>query len=367
MSPSFEIKDRCNSPSRLRKIKKHESTVDHQPPTRDMTNHDQDIRLSRLGYGAAPIGNLYSAVEDDDAYAALEAAWSHGIRYFDTAPFYGHGLSERRLGHIFSNWPRDSFVVSTKVGRIIETAVQRQADVVDGFAVDGSRAVFDYSGTGVRRSFAASLKRLGLDRIDILFLHDIGRQTHGDRHQAVLKQALEEALPAMADLRDQGLIRALGLGVNEQEVCLEILPHFDLDYIMLAGRYTLLEQSQSSELMGEALRRGVNIIVAGPYNSGLLADARHPGSMYNYAPVDSATLVRAQRIYSICAEEGVDVGAAALHFPLAHPMVVSVVAGQRDVSEVEAAITRRDEKIPASLWRRLKDAGLIMPDAFVPR
>lgn len=341
-------------------------TFDHLQPARSMTNHDLGIRLSRLGYGAAPIGNLYHAVEDEDAHAALSAAWSHGIRYFDTAPFYGHGLSEQRLGHIFSTWPRDSFVVSTKVGRIIEAESQKKGDVTDGFAVGGSRAVFDYSGTGVHRSFAASLERLGLDHVDMLFLHDVGRLTHGDRHHAVLRQALEEALPAMADLRDQGLISAIGLGVNEQEVCLEILPHFDLDYIMLAGRYTLLEQIQSVELMDEALRRSVNIIVAGPYNSGLLADSRRPGTMYNYAPVDQETLARAQRIYAICAEEGVDVGAAALHFPLAHPSVVSVVAGQRNVSEVEIATARRDEQIPPAFWQHLKDAGLLMSDAFVP-
>jgi D-threo-aldose 1-dehydrogenase len=341
--------------------------TDHPQQVRTEKKPSSAFRLSRLGYGAAPIGNLYSAVDDDVAHTALNAAWSHDIRYFDTAPFYGHGLSEQRLGRAVSSWPRESFAVSTKVGRIIENDTGVQGGTTDGFAVGGSRAVFDYSGDGVRRSFAASRQRLGLDYIDILFLHDVGRLTHGARHEHVLEQAVHEALPAMVHLRDRGLIGAVGLGVNEQDVCLEIMPRFDLDYIMLAGRYTLLEQGKSVELMQEAQRRGVKIIVAGPYNSGLLANAHGPGTMYDYAPVDAAMLARARQIYAICAEEGVDAGAAAQHFPLAHPAVVSVVAGQRNVDEVLCAVARRDRAIPVSLWRRLKQAGLLMPDAFVPR
>ncbi|HEX7914289.1 aldo/keto reductase, partial [Rudaea sp.] len=298
--------------------------------------------LGPLGFGAAPIGNLYAEVGDGEARATLDAAWRSGIRYFDTAPFYGHGLSECRLGDTFIAWPRAEFAVSTKVGRVIEPDAARSAKVNDGFAVSGSRAVFDYSRDGVRRSFEASLHRLRLDRIDILLLHDVGRQTHGERHAEMLAQALDEALPEMARLRDEGLVRAIGIGVNEQEVCLEILPHFDLDCILLAGRYTLLEQQASREVMGEARRRGVKIIAAGPYNSGLLGDARGPGSTYNYTPADAQTLARARAIYAVCAEESVDTGAAALQFPLAHPAVATVVAGLRSVAEVESAAQRRD-------------------------
>ena len=326
----------------------------------------ENMPLGPLGFGAAPIGNLYAEVSDDDAQAALAQAWRRGIRYFDTAPFYGHGLSERRLGEAFARWPRGEFVVSTKVGRLIESDAERGAAINDGFAVSGTRAVFDYSRDGVRRSFESSLRRLRLDRVDILLLHDVGRLTHGERHVPMLAQALDEALPEMAKLREEKLVGAIGIGVNEQEVGLEILPRFELDCVMLAGRYTLLEQHASRELMDEAQRRGVDIIVAGPYNSGLLGDARGPGTTYNYASVDAATLARAKEIYAICAEAGVDVGAAALQFPLAHPAVAAVVAGLRSPAEVDSAASRRDAAIPATLWRRLQDAGLLARDAVLP-
>lgn len=322
--------------------------------------------LGPLGFGAAPLGNLYAEVGEEGARATLAAAWQRGIRYFDTAPFYGHGLSERRLGDAFATWPREKFVVSTKVGRLIETDSSQSAQINDGFAVSGSRAVFDYSRDGVRRSFEASRRRLRVERIDILLLHDVGRLTHGERHAAMLAQALDEALPEMVRLREEGLVGAIGLGVNEQEVCLEILPRFPLDCIMLAGRYTLMEQQASRELMHEAQQRNVKILVAGPYNSGLLGDARGPGATYNYASVDAATLARAKEIYGVCAEVGVDVGAAALQFPLAHPAVATVVAGMRSVDEVESAAIRRDAAIPAELWRRLREAGILSSDAAVP-
>ena len=322
-------------------------------------------QMPSLGFGAAPIGNLYAEVGEEDAQAALQAAWQAGIRYFDTAPFYGHGLSEQRLGRAFARWPRDSFAVSTKVGRIIEVDVEASG-AADGFAVAGSRAVFDYSRDGVRRSFEASLRRLDVDQLDILFLHDIGRLSHGDRHAQVLRQALDEALPAMAELREQGVVGAIGLGVNEVEVCMEVLPRFDLDRIMLAGRYTLFEQASALPLLEQAQRLGVEVIIAGPYNSGLLGDPRGPGSTYNYAPADENVLRRAREIYAICADEGVDVGAAALQFPLAHPAVISVVAGMRNAAEVESAIARHDAAIPLRAWERLRSAGIIAASAPLP-
>ena len=322
--------------------------------------------MSSLGFGGAPIGNLYAPVTEADAQAALQGALERGIHYFDTAPFYGHGLSEVRMGRAFAGRPRDAFVVSTKVGRRIERDALREHPRNDGYAVQGSRVIFDYSHDGVQRSFEASLQRLGVAYVDILLLHDIGRLTHDDWHTEVLKQALDEALPAMAALRDSGAVGAIGIGVNEQAVCLEVLPRFDLDCIMLAGRYTLLEQQDSSEVMAQAQARGVRVLIAGPYNSGLLGPANGPGASYNYAPVDAPTLERARRIYAACAAEGVDVGAAALQFPLAHPAVACVVAGQRTVLEVLSAVTRMTTPIPARLWERMKYAGLIDPGAAVP-
>ena len=324
------------------------------------------VRVAGLGFGTAPIGNLYAEVGEEEAQDTLERALRLGVRYFDSAPFYGHGLAERRLGRALSGLPRDGFAVSTKVGRRIESDPARSEASTDGFAVHGSRAVFDYSRDGVLRSFAASLERLGLDRVDLLLLHDVGRLTHGDNHSHMLGLALDEALPAMAELRDQGVVGAIGIGVNEVEVCRELLPRFDLDGIMLAGRYTLFEQAAALPMLDEAHRRGVKVIVAGPYNSGLLGDPHGPGKTYDYAPADADTLRHAQEIYTICNEEGVDVGAAALQFPAAHPAVCAVVAGLRNVMEVESAIARSSQRLPTRIWPRLRGAGIIDAVAPVP-
>jgi D-threo-aldose 1-dehydrogenase len=326
----------------------------------------REMRVSALGFGGAPLGNLYAPVAEADTQAAIQEALARGIRYFDTAPFYGHGLSEERMGRALAGSPRDSFVISTKVGRRIARDPSVSQAMNDAFAVGGSRAIFDYSRDGVRRSFEASLRRLGLDYIDILLLHDIGRLTHGDRHGEVLKQALDEALPAMTALRDSGTVRAIGIGVNEQAACLEVLAHFRLDCIMLAGRYTLFEQKDSAEIMAHAAANRIAILVAAPYNSGLLAGAGGPGATYNYAPADAATLERARSIYAQCAQEGIEVGAAALQFPLGHPAVATVVAGLRSRDEVTSAVSRMTTPIPARLWERLKRAGLIAPDVAVP-
>jgi D-threo-aldose 1-dehydrogenase len=344
----------------------------HAPRLDDATGAGQrpearrSVRLSGLGFGTAPIGNLYAEVGENEARDALERALRLGVRYFDTAPFYGHGLAERRLGRALAESRSAGCMVSTKVGRRIESDPARSQAITDGFAVHGSRAVFDYSRDGVMRSFESSLERLQRDRVDILFLHDVGRLTHGDDHPRMLRQALDEALPAMAGLRAQGAVDAIGIGVNEIEVCMELMPRFDLDCIMLAGRYTLFEQVAALPLLGEAQRRGVKVVVAGPYNSGLLGDPHGPGSTYDYAPADPRTLERARRIYAICAEEGVDVGAAALQFPAAHPAVCAVVAGLRNVMEVESAIARSSQRLPTRIWPRLRGAGIIDAVAPVP-
>lgn len=323
------------------------------------------VRLPALGFGAAAIGNLYAAVDDATAEAAVAEALGRGIRYFDTAPYYGYGLSEERLGRALGRAPQAGVIVSTKVGRLIEvdhTVIQPR----DGFAVSGRRAVFDYSRDGILRSFESSLKRLGRDRVEILLLHDIGRETHGDLHEVRLREALETALPTMAALKSAGACDAIGIGVNEEAVCLEIMPRFDLDCILLAGRYTLLEQQRARGVMAEAQRRGVAIIAGGPFNSGLLADPSAPGTTYNYQPVDAEMLERARRVYAICAAEQVDVGAAALQFVLAHPAVATVIAGMRSPAEVTSAVARAQAKIPSSVWRALRDSGLLLPEVPTP-
>jgi D-threo-aldose 1-dehydrogenase len=337
------------------------------PPDSKRTIGATGVEVSQLGFGAAALGNLYSAVDDDASLAAVVTALQEGLRYFDTAPFYGHGLSEQRLGRALGGLgrPPDRVTLSTKVGRLIipdETGTQG----TDGFVVSGHRAVFDYSRDGIMRSFESSLQRLGRDQVDILLLHDVGRVTHGPLHEVRLKEALDEALPTMAHLKSSGACRAIGIGVNEEAVCLEIMQHFDLDCLLLAGRYTLLEQESVHGVMSEAVRRGVGILIGGPFNSGLFADARGPGKTYDYRPVEARMLERARRIYAICASQNVDVGAAALQFVLAHPAVVSVVPGLRSKDEVLSAVTRLQARLPDTLWDALREAGLLLPEVPTP-
>ncbi|GGA03659.1 aldo/keto reductase [Dyella caseinilytica] len=320
---------------------------------------------SRLAFGGAPIGNLYESVDEETATLTLSRAWLRDIRHFDTAPYYGYGLSESRIGAALSGVPRDSFSLSTKVGRLIE-ADAGQTQHADGFIVDGQRARFDYSRDGVLRSVEASLRRLRTDHVEVLLLHDIGALTHGEHHAAVLHQALNEALPAMEELRTQGVCRAIGLGVNEEAVCLEVMPRFSLDVIMLAGRYTLFEQAHSIGVMAQAKARGIAILAAGPYNSGLLGNNEGPGHFYNYAPADQTVQQRAQRFYDVLGETHTDVGAAALQFPLAHAAVASVVCGLRSVDEVDMASKRMQTPIPNEAWRALRHAGLLQQDAPTP-
>jgi len=317
-----------------------------------------------LGFGTAPLGNLFERVEDQAADAAIATALDAGIRFFDTAPFYGYGLAERRLGAALARVPAASVAISTKVGRRIVDAPGFRPS--EGYLVDGHRAVFDYSRAAVLESFEESLLRLRRDRVDVLLLHDVGRATHGERHSAMLRQALEEALPAMQRLKEMHACRAIGIGVNEAAVCLEIMQAFDLDLILLAGRYTLLEQSSLEDVMAEALRRGVGILIGGAFNSGLLADARTPGRTYNYETVEPPILARAQRIYAICADHGVDVGAAALQFVRAHPAVIGVVVGMRSSEEVRCTLERLEVAIPGELWNALRAAGLLSAEAPTP-
>jgi len=311
--------------------------------------------LSPLSFGAAPIGNLYAGVEDAVAQAAIGEAFEAGITHFDTAPYYGYGLSESRLGQALAGMDRHRFTLSTKVGRLVE-----QGSASDnGFAVQGRHAVFDYSRDGVMRSVEESLHRLRTDHVDILLLHDIGSLVHAEHAPAVLRQALDEALPAMASLRDQGICRAIGIGVNEESVCLEVMPRFELDTILLAGRFTLFEQAQSRRAMAMAYRDGVAVMAGAPYNSGLLGAGDGPGATYNYEPASEAIRARAQRYYDIGRAEHVDIGAAALQFPLMHPAVATVVCGLRSPEEVHAATRRMATPLPATLWARLRDEGLV--------
>lgn len=330
------------------------------------------MELGKLAFGAASIGNLYRAVPDDQACEVVKRAWDAGIRYFDTAPHYGFGLSEKRLGAVLAELdPAQSAIVSTKVGRRLDPcpdadlSTMRQAFV----SPEPFESVFDYSYDAVIRSYEGSLKRLRRDRIDILYAHDIGAFAHGAEHSRRFAEFMGGGYRAMLELRDSGAVGAIGLGVNEIAICIEMLGAGEIDLIMLAGRYTLLEQDPLDDLLPLCARRGVQLVIAGPYNSGILAKGvRHGGAIpnFNYEPAPPAIVERVGAIEDICARHGVPLAAAALQFPLAHPQIASVVPGMGSVRQVDDALALMAQPIPAVLWGELRDAGLIRRDAPVP-
>ncbi|MDG4789704.1 aldo/keto reductase [Micromonospora sp. WMMD1102] len=311
------------------------------------------VRLSALGFGAAQGGNLYRASTDEEFAAAVDAAWDGGIRYFDTAPHYGLGLSERRLGAALRSRPRDEYVVSTKVGRLLvpspEDAHRRDPE---GFDVPAShRRVWDFSRDGVLRSLEASLERTGLDRFDVVYLHD------PDEHWT---EAVTGALPALVELREQGVVRAIGAGMNQSAMLARFVAGGDVDVVMCAGRYTLLEQGAAGDLLPAATDAGVGVVVAGVYNSGLLSRDRPPAdAYYDYRPAPPELLDRARRIAAVCEEHGVTLPQAALAFVRRHPAVVSTVVGLRDRSQVAETLRRSTAVVPDELWDALAAAGLL--------
>ncbi|PDQ34727.1 MAG: aldo/keto reductase [Candidatus Lumbricidophila eiseniae] len=315
----------------------------------------EPIRFGRLGFGCASLGGLYHTVTDAEAQAALEAAWGGGIRYFDTAPHYGVGLSEERLGAFLRGRPRDEFIVSTKVGRVLEPNphFHGESDIAEGFMAPATRVRrFDPTEAGVRRSLEESLERMGLDRIDILFLHD------PDVYD--LDWGLREGLPALAKLRDEGLVREIGIGVNSVAVAARAVREGDLDLVMLAGRYTLLEQTATEDLFPLCAQRGVRIVNAAVYNSGLLATA-HPGTAakYNYSDVPADVLATARALAVVCTRFGVELPAAAIQYPLRNPLIATVVVGTSNAAAVRENLARMAVTIPADLWRELAAQGLI--------
>jgi D-threo-aldose 1-dehydrogenase len=312
-----------------------------------------------LGLGGAPLGNLGSVVPEQDAIGAIEAAWGTGVRFFDTAPHYGLGLSERRFGAALAGRPRDDFVISTKVGRVLVPNATSSAMDDEGFAVPAStRRVRDYSRDGVLRSLESSLERLRLDRVDILFVHD---------PDDFYREALDGAFPALHDLRAQGVIRAFGAGMNQSEMLADFVRNTDLDVLLLAGRYTLYEQDALDDLLPLCVSRGVSVVAGGVFNSGLLAtDQPDESATYNYTPAPPRVLERAQRIAATCERHGVSLPAAAVKFVLAHPAVTNACLGARTAAEVQRNATLLEAQIPSELWSDLKQAGLLRADAPVP-
>ncbi|MCX4537843.1 aldo/keto reductase [Streptomyces sp. NBC_01669] len=317
------------------------------------------VRVGELAFGAAGIGNLFTAVTDAEAERAVHAAWESGVRHFDTAPHYGLGLSERRLGAALRSRPRSDYVVSTKVGRIlVPTPEATGDDLAHGFAVPAThRRRWDFSAHGVRRSIEDSLERLGLDRIDVVYLHD------PDAHAA---QALDQAYPELARMRDEGVVGAIGVGMNQAELLARFVRDTDIDAVLLAGRYTLLDQRGLAELLPLAAARGVGVVIGGVFNSGLLADPR-PGATYDYVTAPLDLLSRALDLKAVCERHGVPLRAAALRFPFGHPAVASVLVGTRSATEARDAAAMLAHPVPDALWAELKARGLLPADVPMPR
>jgi D-threo-aldose 1-dehydrogenase len=324
------------------------------------------LTFTELGFGAAPIGNLFRALADDEAHAVLTAAWEGGVRYFDTAPLYGLGLSETRLNRLLRDKPRDSYVLSSKIGRLLRAVPPDQRDGVGKWVdVPARKEVFDYSYDGTMRSLEFSLERLGVDRIDILYAHDLDIFTHGSAPamQARLDAFMAGGYRALVALRDQGVIRAFGAGINEWEPAQWLVERGDFDIFLLAGRYTLLEQESQESFLPLCQSRGIGIVVGGPYNSGILATGPRPGAHWNYAPAPDWVLTKAARLQEVCAAHGVRLVDAAFQFPLRHPTVVSVIPGGQGLAEMASNLSAAQTKIPDALWSDLRSEGLIRPDA----
>lgn len=322
-----------------------------------------DLAVPVFGLGCAQLGGLYRAITDDQAAELVQAAWGAGVRHFDTAPYYGYTLSERRLGAALRTLPRDEYVLSTKAGRLMRPdATVQPGD--DGWAAPlPFRPHCDYSYGGILSSFEESLQRLGVERIDILYVHDIGRVTHGDQHERHWRELTHGGgFLALDELRRSGRVRAVGLGVNEWQVVHDAMQDFDLDVTMLAGRYTLLEQASLSPLLEACVKRGHAIVVAGPFNSGVLAG----GSSFNYGAVPPEVAQRVQALRAVCEEFDVALPAAALQFPLAHPAVVACVAGAHDAAQLKQNIAWLQMRLPDEFWHALRQRGLVDERAPLP-
>ena len=319
------------------------------------------MQTTPLGFGGSTVGNLDPdrQIPEGDALAAIEAAWEAGIRYFDTAPLYGAGVGERRMGEILRRYPRRSYVLSTKIGVLVEPP---EAGTADGSPFT---TVYDYGYDATLRSLEDSMGRTGIDRFDIVFIHDIDVYNHGvEGQKRRFREAMDGAYPALDRLRGEGAVGAIGVGVNSWQVCRQCAEAADFDCFLLAGRYTLLEQESLDPFLGLCAERRIGVIAGAPFNTGILAHGAVPGATYNHTAPPPDILLRTRRIEQVCARHGVSLAAAALRFPLGHPVVAAVLCGPRNAAQVGRSVQAFNETIPAGLWRDLKDEGLI--DARAP-
>jgi len=329
------------------------------------------LYVTQLGLGGTALGNIYSAVDEQAALETTDAAYQAGVRYFDTAPLYGYGLSEQRLGKALARYPREQVVVSTKVGWALVPLEPGQQHAIDIFAQAlPFRGVMDYSREAIRRSLEESLERLHLDRLDIVFMHDPdegislqpGRDPNEVSHFAA---AMNNAYPLLDELRRQGVITALGVGMNQWQMLVKFARAGDFDCFLLAGRYTLLEQAPLTEFLPLCAEKNISVIIGGPYNSGILASGAIEGAYYNYQAAPPPVLHRVRQIEAVCGCHGVTLPAAALQFPFGHPAVTTIIPGARSVAELRANVASFGQPIPAAFWAELKQLGLLESTAQV--
>lgn len=330
--------------------------------------HGGQLPLTEMGFGTAPLGNLYRELSEAQAQQTLQAAWDGGIRYFDTAPQYGLGLSEARLGEFLAGVNAADYVLSSKVGRLLEPADPVGFDAGQWINPPCNNIVYDYSYSGVMRSFEASLNRLNLDKLDILYIHDVDAFTHGSREASDcrIQQVMDGGYKALQELRAAGVVQAIGAGVNEWQACETLIGLGDFDLFLLAGRYTLLEQEALDSFLPLCDKKGIAVVLGGPYNSGILATGPIVGAKYNYEDAPTAILERVTQIENICREHKIPLVQAALQFPTAHPAVKTVIPGGQNAEEVQQNLKLLSLKTPAALWSDLKTAGLIQEDAPIP-
>ena len=338
-------------------------------PHRQLGN--TDLELATFGLGCASLGNLYRPITGVQAKDTVRCALRSGMRYFDTAPYYGFGLSERRVGDVLRRQPRSSYVLSTKVGRLLRPAPRTEKSAVRHGYVSPMpfEPVYDYSYDGVMRSHEDSLQRLGLNSIDILFIHDIGRVTHGEDNDHLFRTAMEGGYKALDELRSTGQVSAIGLGVNEYEVCEDALNYADFDCFLVAGRYTLLEQDILDTLVPKCIERNVSIVAGGVYNSGILALGTKSSRTlyYDYRPASRTIIERVQRLEKVCEQFQVPLAAAAVQFPLACPAVTTVVVGMGNPQRVANTLKLSACSIPAEFWCSLRTQKLLHPAAPLPQ
>lgn len=325
------------------------------------------LEVTAFAFGTAPIGNIFKPIDDAVATAMINTAWDAGVRFFDTAPMYGHGLAELRTGHNLRGRNRDDFVLASKVGRVLKPAKRSTIDFGPWVDAAPFSSHFDYSYDGMMRSFDDSLQRLGLERIDACFIHDIDVFTQGADQPRVFEEAMDGCWRALEKLRAEKLVTAIGVGVNEWEVCHEALKRHDFDCFLLAGRYTLLEQAALDHFLPLCEERGATVVVGGGFNSGILATGAKPGAKYNYAPAPPEVMARVARIEEVCREFNVPLPAAALQFVMAHPAVASFAAGTRTVEQLQQNLDWFATPIPSNFWATLQHQGLLRADAPVPR